>query len=414
MKLVPMENLHILGYVGLLILLSQVAGRLAISLGSPRLIGYLATGIVLGPSLLGLFHETLVKEELGLITDIALVIIAFSIGGAISAQKLKQFGRAIFWITTSEAFGAFLIVTAILSLFLPFIHTSGPADQTFWTIYFPMSLVIGAVSVATAPAATLALIQEYRAKGPFTTILLAVVALDDGLTILLFAFAANVAQGFATQTPITWKNILLAPSLSIVTAAMIGLAGGIGLRVLTPFFHHRATMFGMMVGFIFLISGLAMTLEVSPLLSGMTLGFVVTNFAGRLRGIFPVLDTVEEAIFGMFFALAGAHMDFKVLQTGGWLAALIVLGRFSGKLLGTHVGALISRAPDTVRKYLGLALLPKAGVTVGLILAGRHIFPAAEISELMVSAVLGSTIINELMTPYFVRYALRKSGEATV
>lgn len=171
-------------------------------------------------------------------------------------------------------------------------------------------------------------------------------------------------------------------------------------------------MLGVMVGSIFFTSGLALSLKSSPLLANMVLGFMVVNFVRHGEDLFGVVENIEESIFMMFFTLAGAHLDIGVIRIAGWLALLIVIGRFSGKFLGTRLGAHISHAPETVKKYLGLGLLPKAGVTVGLVLIAKDLFGATPISEVMVSAVLGSVIINELLSPLLVRYALVKSGEA--
>ncbi len=159
-------------------------------------------------------------------------------------------------------------------------------------------------------------------------------------------------------------------------------------------------------------SGLALSLEASPLLANMMLGFVVANFVDHHEDLFMVVERIEEPIFGMFFTLAGAHLDLGLMQTAGWLALLITLTRFGGKLLGTRLGARISRAPQVVKKYLGLALLPAAGVTVGLVLEAKEILGPTYLSELMVNAVLGSVIINELLAPFFVRFSLIKAGEA--
>jgi Kef-type K+ transport system membrane component KefB len=167
-----------------------------------------------------------------------------------------------------------------------------------------------------------------------------------------------------------------------------------------------------MIGSIFLASGLAISIKVSPLLANMMLGFVVTNWVKHHENLFNIVESVEEPIFGMFFTLAGAHLDLKVMQTAGLLCLLIPLGRFAGKILGSCLGAQISRAPHVVKKYLGFALLPKAGVTVGLVLEAKEIFGSTYLSEVMVSAVLGSVIINELLAPFFVRFSLIKAGEA--
>jgi len=405
------EKPHLLVYIGLLLLLSYAGGKIANYFKAPRVTGYLVIGMLMSPSLLGLFPEGLVKEDLALITDIALAIIAFSIGGGLGLAKLRKLGRHILWIAPTEAFGAFFVVTISISLFSHLMHTFGAISFPFWAFYFPMAMVIGAISAATAPAATLAIIHEYKAKGPLTTILLGLVALDDGLAIIFYAFAITIAQSLVNHEAITLQNFLLSPLFSILISLFIGGLLGVCLRKLIRFVGRQEAMLGVMVGSIFLTSGLALSLEASPLLANMMLGFMVANFVDHHEDLFMVVERIEEPIFGMFFTLAGAHLDLGLMQTAGWLALLITLTRFGGKLLGSRLGARISCAPQVVKKYLGLALLPSAGVAVGLVLEAEEIFGPTYLSEVMVNAVLGSVIINELLAPFFVRFSLIKAGE---
>ena len=407
------ETAHPLFFLGLLLLLSHVGGKVANYLKAPRVTGYLVVGVLLSPSVLGLFHEKLVKEDLTLVTDIALSIIAFSIGGALGWAKLKRLGKQILWITLAEASGAFLVVTAILSLAFFLLHGFTPLAPSFLTVYLPMALMIGALSSATAPAATLAIIHEYKAKGSLTAILLGVVALDDALAIFFFAFAGAIAHSLVNHEAITWLSVLVSPVLSILVSLAIGGTFGMSLRKLIRFVPRKNAMFGVMVGTIFLVGGLAISLKASSLLANMMLGFVVANFVEHHEDLFSVVESIEEPIFGMFFTLAGAHLDFRVIGAAGGLALLIILGRFVGKLLGCRLGARISQAPQVVQKYLGFAILPQAGVAVGLVLAAKEVFGPTYQAEVMVNAVLGAVIINELLTPFSVRFALFKAGEAT-
>jgi len=406
-----MGSPHPLTYIGLLLLLSYAGGKIANHFKAPRVTGYLVIGMLMSPSVLGLFHERLVKEELTLITDMALAIIAFAIGGSLELVRLKKIGRQIVWINLTEALGSFFVVTGILALFFPLLHRSGPISTSYWNLYFPMVLVIGAICAATAPAAIMAIVHEYASKGPFTTILIGVVALDDAVAILFYAFASVIAHALVNHEAITFQNFLFSPSLSILISLFVGGAVGLCLRVLIRFVTRREAMLGVIVGAIFLTGGLCNSLKASLLLSNMMLGFVVTNFVVHHEDLFKVVEGIEEPIFGMFFTLAGAHLDLGVMQTAGWLALLITFGRFSGKFLGSRLGAQLSHAPQVVKKYLGLALLPTAGVTVGLVLEAKEIFGPTQLSEMMVNAVLGSVIINEILTPFFVRFSLIKAGE---
>ncbi len=408
-----LEMAHPLVFLGLLLLLSHFGGKVANYLKAPRVIGYLVVGVLLSPSILGLFHERLVKEDLTLVTDIALSIIAFSIGGTLRLAKLKKLGKHILWISLAEASSAFLVVTAILTLAFFLFYGFKPLAPSFLTGYLPMVLMIGALSSATAPAATLAIVHEYRAAGPLTSILLGVVALDDGLAIFFFAFAGAIAHSLVNHEAITWLNVLIYPFLSILISLVIGGAFGMSLRSLISFAPRKKAMLGVMIGTIFLVGGLAISLKVSPLLANMMLGFVVSNFVARSEDLFAAVESIEEPIFGMFFTLAGAHFDFLVFGAAGGLTLMITLGRFVGKLLGCHIGARISQAPQVVQKYLSFAILPQAGVAVGLVLRAKEVFGPTYQAEVMVNAVLGAVIINELLTPFSVRFALFRAGEAT-
>jgi Kef-type K+ transport system membrane component KefB len=405
-------DLHPLGYIGILLLCGYAGGKVASYVKAPRVSGYLVVGMLLSPSLLGVFDEQLVKEELTLVTDMALSIIAFSIGGSLAVRKLRRLEAQIVWITPLQALMASFLTTVLIASVFPLIGGQGLNSSSFMEVYFPMALVIGAISAATAPAATLAIIHEYKAKGPLTTILLGVVALDDGLTIFLFAFAMSVAQALTAHESLSLQTIVLSPAAHILIALGLGAAMGVCMRLLIPFVPRREGMLGVVLGSVFLTSGLAISLDASSLLANMMLGFMVVNYVRQSHHLFTVVENIEEPIFAMFFTVAGAHLDLRVIQSAGWLALLIVLGRFTGKLVGSRIGAQISGAPDAIKKYLGVGLLPAAGVTVGLVLLARDIFGRSHISEVMVSAVLGSVIINELLAPILVRHALVKSGEA--
>ncbi len=407
--LVLLHEAHPLVPLGLLLLCGYAGGRIANALKAPRVSGYVVAGMILSPSILGIFPRDLVREDFTLITDIALGVIAFSIGGVLELPKVRRLGKQMFWIAVTQALGASIMVTGGILLIFPLIVGSG---SSLLANYIPLAIVIGAISAATAPAATLGIVHEYRARGPMTTTLLGVVMLDDALTILFFAFAAQVARSFIAQDSLSVMVAFGRPSLEILVAVIIGGAGGLFLKILAPKIPSRSALLGVGLGTIFLTGGLALSVNSSALLANMVLGFMVTNFVRHSEDLFSVIENVEEPVFGMFFVLAGAHFDLGAAQTAGWLAAIIVVGRFAGKFLGARLGAEISGATDSVKRCLGFGLLPAAGVTVGLVLIAQDLFIDTNISELMVNAVLGSVIVSELLAPLMVRYGLIRSGEA--
>ncbi|MHC4112209.1 MAG: cation:proton antiporter, partial [Planctomycetota bacterium] len=368
----------------------------------PKISGYIIVGVLLGPSLLNIIPET---GSLDIITEIALGVIAYLIGASLKIKSLHNLGKSIVWIIIFQSVGACLLVTVALSLTGHLVIPSG----TFWQSYFPMAFIIGAVSCATAPAATMAIVSEYKAKGPLSTTLLAVVALDDAIAVIAFAVATGISEPLVNGTDgISLYQTLGFPLLHIVESIAIGAAFAAALIYISRLARARKLLLVVVFGMVMLCAGISSHLGLSSILANMVVGFILVNKVRR-KEIFLVLEDVEDALYAMFFVLAGLHFDLSVVGTAGILAVLIVLTRCLGKYAGTWMGARISGAPDSVRKYLGLALLPKAGVTIGLILLASRRFPS--FGDVMLSAVLASTIINELIAPPLVKYAISKAGE---
>lgn len=397
--------------VGLLLILGWWGGRAANALRFPRVSGYLIAGILLSPSLFNILPRPLINQDLYVITEIALGIIAYSIGGSLILERLKRLRKSILWITVSQAIGAFLITVVFLIPTLPYLTGLQGLEYDLLGTYLPMALIIGAISVATAPAAVLAIISEVKASGPFTTTLLGVIALDDGLAIIFFALAGSAAHVLINPGTVSWIKMAGGAVAEIGFSLLLGGLAGIGLKLMARLVRRREALLMVILGVIFFTSGVALSLNLSPLLANMLVGFIIVNLEPRHHDFFLVVEQIEEPLFGLFFGLAGAHLDLGVLKSAGLLALVIIIGRMSGKQLGTWTGAKISHAPRVIKKYLGLGLFPKAGVTVGLVLVAQEIFPQPLIPSILVNAVIGSVILNELIAPPLVKYALLKAGE---
>jgi Kef-type K+ transport system membrane component KefB len=398
-------------------LLSQAAGRLANWLGAPRIIGYLMTGVLFGPSGFKLFSEALINDQLGLITDIALSIIAFSIGGALQLSSLKNLKKSIAWITVLQALGAFVFVFFLVIAFLP-ILVPQPDSSGFQYTYLAAALILASVSVATAPAAILSLVHELKAKGKFTTVLLGVVALDDAVAIVIYGYVIVWIRALMEGGLSSWSNAIISPFISTGFSAAIGLIVGLLIIRIIKYSGPKDVMLGFILGAILLTGGLAKSFGVSPLLAAMVLGFIIENFAAHDRAseAHDVIESIEEPIFGIFFLLAGAHLRLDVGFMAFGIALIVMGGRFLGKLMGSKFGAILSGAPPTVRKYMGLALLPSAGVAIGLVLDAKGLMDAVSpiLGGVVVSAVLGKTLLNEIITPFLVRFTLIKAEETDI
>ena len=392
--------------IGVMITVGLLAGLLAGKLRFPRVTGYIIVGILLSPSVLNLVPRATI-DDLGIITFIALGIVAYLIGGSLHLESIRRVGRSIAWITPFQSLGAWLIVTLVIAFLAPL--TLNIPNMTSPQSYFPMALVLGAMASATAPAAVMAIVREYKAKGSFTSTLLAVVALDDAIAVIAFAIALGIAQPLVNGAGgVSLYQILAVPALEIGQSIGIGAAFGFALIYLAKLVKTRALLLVMVLGIVMLCVGVTSVLGISLIMANMVIGFVVAN-RGKENEPFIAVEGIEEVVFAVFFVLAGMHFDASVMGTAGILALLIVAGRFTGKYFGTRLGAKISHSPDTVKKYLGFALLPKAGVTLGLALLAKSIFPG--FGTILFNGVLASVIINELVAPPLVKYAIFKAGE---
>jgi len=389
--------------IGIIIVIGFLGGLATKSIKFPRITGYIIVGILLSPSVLNIISAATI-ENLDIMTNIALGIIAFLIGGSLHLGHLRKLGRSIAWITLFQSLGALLIVTLLVTFLAPFI-LSIPNATLSQTIAF----IIGAISCATAPAATMAIIHEYRASGPLTTILLAVVALDDAIAVIAFAVAISVCKPLVGTGSISFYEMLGVPFLHMAEAIAIGMLFGFTLTYITKLAKAPDLLLVIVFGMIMLCDGIAELLGISIILANMVSGFVVINKM-REREMFLAVERIEAVIYAIFFVLAGLHFDFNAMKTAGILALLVILSRYSGKYFGARVAAKIAHAPSEVKKYLGLALLPQAGVALGLSLIAKRAFPT--FGAIIVNAVLASVIINELITPPLTKLAIFKAGEA--
>jgi len=398
--------MNIVFAIAVLLLVGYFGGRLARRIRLPEVTGYLLMGILIGPSCLRLIPEPILEEELDPVVDIALGIIAFSIGGSLSLPQVKRLGKSITWITFLQSLGAFLLVTFSVSFI-------GPKIVHFpLSTIFPFALVLGAIASATAPAATVAVINELKAKGPLTTTLLAVVALDDAVAIVLFGISNSVASTLIGEMR-TYK-IILTPFIEIVGSLGLGVSLGFLLRFISKYLRTDHGFLIVSLGMVCLASGTAMIFKFSPLLANMVLGFVVVNGRKKDQRFITVLEFISPPLYAIFFALAGTYLRVKTLSLVGLLGVVFIFTRMLGKVGGAWLGGYISTMSPETRKYLGLTLLPQAGVAVGLVLIA-HENPAFKIyGDMMINIVLASVAINEIVGPPFTSFAIRRAGEATV
>jgi len=397
--------------VGIFMIVGLFGGFVARKIKFPTISGYIITGI--GLSLLNVIPRELINGELNVITDVSLGIIGYLVGGGLKLTRLKKLGKVILSITPFEAIGAWIFVTVLIAFLGPLIIRVGFPNSNFYQSYLPMALVLGAISCATAPAATVAIIHEYKASGSFTTTLLAIVALDDAVAVIAYAIGSSIAETLiAGLKSISWHRILMPPAINIFGSILLGIALGFGLIYINRFAKTRQKLLVMILGTILLCVGVAKALDISNILANMALGFVIANRMKSSENMFGVISHIEDVIFAVFFTLAGLHFDLGVIKMAGILAVLLFVGRCSGKFVGVYLGASISHSPLAIKKYLGFGLLPIAGVTVGLAMLIKQHPAFSSVESIMINGILASVIINELVAPPLTKYAIFKAGEA--
>jgi Kef-type K+ transport system membrane component KefB len=397
--------------VGIILIIGLFSGFAARKIKFPTITGYIIIGIIL--SLSHIIPRGLIDEGLDVITDISLGVIGYLVGGGLYLKKLKKIGKDIATITPFEALGAWVLVTVSILLLGPLIIKTGVSNPVSFYSFLPMAIVIGAISCATAPAATLAIVREYNAIGPFTTTLLAIIVLDDAIAVIAYAIGTSIAKslivGFAN---ISWYEMLAIPAIDIFGSMLLGAVLGFCLALVGRYIKKQGQLLAVVVGTIFINVGISNALGMSSILSNMTMGFIVVNMIRKNENMFGVVNDIESIIFAMFFTLAGAHFDISVIKAAGLLAVVITLARFAGKFVGVRIGGAISRAPANVNKYLSFGLFPIAGVTIGLSLLIEEQKAFSGIASIMINAILASVIINEIIAPFMTKYAIFKAGEA--
>lgn len=391
--------------LGLILVAGYFAGRVANFLHLPRISGYIVSGLVFSPSISGIISHQQIDNLFSFTSEIALAFIAYSIGGSLLMSRVRGLGKEILWINLAEGSGAFICTCFAVYISGPLLS---PLISDNGNTFISVILILGGISVATAPAATMAVVHELRAKGPMTTTLLGVVALDDALSIIIFSGAITIASQLLFNNPDS--SLFVQGIMTIVGAIAVGLSGGLIFRNFLNPSKRPETNLMLTLGAIFLISGVSNNFGFSLLLANMVMGFVIINKVKHADDLFHQMDIIEETIFCLFFTLAAAHFDTKVFVTSALLGIVLLVGRFIGKLGGTFIGGKMSKASPLIYQNLGIALLPQAGVSLGLIFLAKPILPV-EIFDVLLSAMLVSIILNEMISPPLVKWAITKAGE---
>ena len=425
-----MDIYLISAYVAALLLVALLSTRLMRLIKLPNVTGYILTGIIMGPFLFGLFFNNFsfdgIKDApvykfvdtLGWVSSVALGFIAFSIGTSFKFSTIKALGKRVLVITILEALGASLLVVAAL-LVAHFIFPQ--------YVSLELALTLSAIASATAPAATLMVIKQYRAHGPLVDTLLPVVALDDAAALILFAILFQIATALAGGS-VSVYAIIVKPLLEITISLAVGAVLGFVISFANRFFKSRNNrliwnIFSVFaaLGFYYLFKKIG-GFELSSLLTCMMAGAIYTNFVKESGRTLDVMDRFTSPVYMMFFVISGASLDLTIFFNGDGLVVVLIaltylIFRVVGKWSGAYVGATITRCEPQVKKYLGFALVPQAGVAIGLSTTAYKLFSQysdpymQKTGALILAIVLTSTLVYELVGPMVAKFALKKAHE---
>lgn len=371
-------------------------GRMAKLVKLPNVTGYLIAGLILGPSVLNIVSTSMVTD-FAVISDIALAFIAFSVGSEFDLKYFKKVGRAPIIIAIAESTGAIILVTGTL-LLLGF-------DKN-------LAILLGAIAAATAPAQTIMVINQYRAKGPLTRMLMSVVALDDAAALIGFGVASTVVTMMTTGASGGIILSILSPFYEILVSFVIGFGVSILLKFVFRFFKKPSNRICIMVSVILGTYWLAGMAHGSPLLACMALGGVFVNIYEDISSVMKVTESFSPPILMLFFVISGAGFQISALAGIGVIGVLYVVMRVIGKVSGAWIGGKLSKQDRKICRNLGPTLMPQAGVALGLTVVAGQLVPAyaGEIRTI----ILCSTFIYSIIGPIAAKIALQKAGEIVI
>jgi len=404
-----MDTLLILGTM---IAAGYVLGELVSKIGLPRISGYIITGLLLNPNVSGIVPASFV-ETTDAITQLALALLTFAVGGTLAFGPLRELGKKILLIAFGEAqLSALLVTLGCLATFPFLLPKTGP----FATTIVPLAVLLGSLASPTDPSATLAVIHQYKAKGLVSFSIMASAAVDDALGILNFSFGTMIATILVAHTG-GGASAFVEPLIAIGGALVVGVGAGL-LFHFVPHLLRAETdglLITLLIGLLALAYGVSSLLGLDQLLATMSMGIVVVNFGRHRDRIFRLVeDYVEPLVFVLFFVISGMLLDFAVLWTYFPLVLLFVAFRSAGKLGGAYLGARLGRASDAVRKYTGWGLIPQGGIVIGLALILKQDPTFAGLSTILLNVVIGATVIHELIGPLTAKMALVKSGDISL
>ncbi|MCM1321310.1 MAG: cation:proton antiporter [Bacteroides sp.] len=402
------EDTNLILLLGIILFLGAVGGRLFQKMKIPQVVGYIVIGIVIGQSGFQILSADVIAA-LNPLSSVALSLIGFLIGSELKIQVIRKYGRQFAGILLFEAIVPFFVVSAAVSA-AAWLMTKN------FAVSVSLGLVLGSISSATAPAATTDVLRENRTRGPLTSTVLGIVAMDDAVALVLYAAASSAATALLGSTAGSFGQQALALVYDIVVSAALGSAAGFLLSfVIRNVMTDEGRILAFSLGTLFLSTGICSRFNLDTILSAMSMGFFLVNFApAKTRATFSLVEKFTPPIYVLFFVLVGAKLNiWNVTAFVGIIVLLYIVCRTLGKSIGSRIGAKITHAPETVRRYLPFCLLSQAGVAIGLSITAGQDF-SSTIGATVILIITATTFVVQLLGPVCVKYAVTKAGECNL
>ena len=396
-----MNNILLLGIA---VFFGVFGGKIFRRLKIPQVVGYVTIGLLLGKSVFNLFTQQSV-ENFTPVVNFTLGIIGFVIGSELKGEVFKKYGRSIYLILVSEGMLAFLAVFAVVTIITKEVY---------------LGLLLGAIASATDPASTVSVLWEYKTRGPLTTTLTSIVALDDGLALILYGLVSVFSKAMITKEHFSLEASIGGPLLEILECFILGLIVGLILIKVISHTKEKDMAVSFALGSVAVVVGLAIYFKLDLILSSMVLGAVTANVIPKIsRKMFDAVREMTTPLYILFFVIVGASLDIHTFLKASVIAIILgyLVARSSGKIFGAMLGAVISKAKKTVIKYTGICLFTQGGVAVGLAMSIAHNLSYAgtegkTAGNVIITVVAATTFVVQLIGPVLVKLGVTKADEA--
>ena len=382
--------------LGIVLVGALVAEKIISYLKIPAITSYILLGILLGPYALNVTGGGLIASS-ELLSNIVLGFIAFHIGKNFSVEHFKMIGKAVLSVSITVTVATLICVTVGIYYV---------AHQPFH-----IALLFGAISTATAPATTMMVIRQYKARGMFTDVLLGTVAIDDAWGIMIFSVSLAIAQVLQVGQFSEW--IIMAVTIKAAAKIFLSVILGSIMAIITSrisgYLKRREDVLTFILGAILINTGVALYFHMSPLLSNMFFGAMLVNIEKTSFKFFESVNSVDWPLYVMFYVLAGANLDIGLLGSLGLIGSVYIISRIIGRIGGAYAGAVIAGTEQSIRRYMGLALMAQAGVAIGLAMMAKASLPHT--GGAILNTIIATTVVYEIFGPIAARYALLKAKD---